>query len=169
MKFLIYPLIVLLNLSLVASNQAEASVKCKKRVLKKSKQASSITSCDYIKPNTSTLRSLYKPQMKAKHFVINVHLPRQQGAATIEVGNFTGYRLDQISFYLGVLGAEGKLEWSSMPKNWTGAIGKLTIPTIYERRIEKFFIYGNDKQLTLPVKVNWIHHPKQQTKTKTKK
>ena len=70
--------------------------------------------------------------------MINVHLPKKQGTATVEVGNFTGYQLDQISFYLGVLGAEGKLEWGSMPKNWTGAVGKLTIPTIYERRIEKF-------------------------------
>ena len=135
-------------------------VKCKTRVLKKSKQASKIMSCDYIKPSGSEVRKLYSKQLKGKHFVINVHLPKKQGSATIEVGNFTGYALDQISFYLSVYGAEGKLEWGSMPKNWTGAIGKLTIPSIYERRIEKLFIYGNDRQLTLPVKVNWIHHAK---------
>ena len=146
---------------LFASNAlAGGSVKCKTRTLKKSKQASKIISCDYLKPSTKVLRSLYKKQLKGRHFVINVHLPKKQGTATIEVGNFTGYNLDQINFYLGVYGAEGRLEWGSMPKNWTGAIGKLTIPSIYERRIEKLFIYGNDKQLTLPVKVNWIHHPK---------
>ena len=138
---------------------AAGSVKCKTKILKKSKQASKVVNCDYLKPSTKVLRGLYKKQLKGRHFVINVHLPKKQGTATIEVGNFTGYHLDQISFYLGVYGAEGRVEWGSMPKNWTGAIGKLTIPSIYERRIEKLFIYGNDRQLTLPVKVNWIHHP----------
>ena len=155
-------LLISIILSLFFTNAAlgASTVKCKTKTLKKSKQASKIITCDYLKPSTKTLRSLYKKQLKGRHFVINVHLPKKKGTATIEVGNFTGYSLDQISFYLGVYGAEGKLEWGSMPKNWTGAIGKLNIPSIYERRIEKLFIYGNDGQLTLPVKVNWIHHPK---------